>query len=382
VKLKLPDSRIIDLFFISLLALPLFISVQSSGSIVLDRQAFGYESRTFLASFSIGIIAFIFFCALAILKKNSSCVLLISISLAVGLLSFLLTKRIQTVFALQFWILLLAFKMLFSDYSYKQLVRLSVLVSSIILAFQLIILINSYLYHELGSIFEVIYAYNYEQYFSFGVIVGFLLNYIFVGNILFSSFYYLVAILGAVDSANISATVFLAIFPFLCIFGHLLKSSKQSKFFKSFLSLFPVIITLVVPLYFFFFTNSTGDDALGGRADTFTAHFNNFAIDDLLMPKVFSSSNIRDPHNTFLTLGITFGYPLAFLLLSSIVIYISKTRIQELLFISPLFAIAFSLNEPLQHSYTAWLFALLLSILARYSNIIQAKQFPFSCLPS
>lgn len=272
--------------------------------------------------------------------------------------------------------------MLFSYYSYKQLQKLSFLVSNLILAFQIIILINSHLYLKLGSIFDVIYVYNYEQYFSFGVIVGFLLSYIFLKNILLTSFYYIVAILGALDSINISAMVFLAIFPFLCIFRLLLKSSKPSKFFKSLLCLFPVISTLVTPLYFFFFTNSTGDDALGGRADTFTAHFNNFVIADLLMPKVLSSSNIRDPHNTFLTLGITFGYPLALLLLSSIAIYIGKTRLQDLLFISPLFSIAFSLNEPLQHSYTAWLFALLLSILTRYSNIIKAKHSPRLCLPS
>lgn len=376
MKFKLFTREFKNNFFIYLAVLPIFASLESSGLPVFDRQPFGYESRTFLVTFWIGIFSFSYFCILSLFSKKSSILLIVLTSLVVGCTSFLLTKRIQPLFSLQFWILLIAFKDVFAVRSYKYLKKLSLTVSTIIFIIQVLILYNSFTYLKLGSVFEIVYIYNYEQYFAFAVIVGLILVSTFCKNKLILLLYFLVAVLSAIDSVNYSAQIFLIIFPFAWMLTMLLRRSKVSKSFKLVCSSFPFMATICVPIYFellSIFNINIEKEVLGGRGFTFTRHLQNFDIVDFFVPKVFYTYNIPDPHNTFFTLGIAFGYIFGLILLGSISLYIYKLNFQHILMVSPLFSIAFSINEPLQHSYTAGLFALLLSILIRDSEIMQSQ---------
>ena len=118
-----------------------------------------------------------------------------------------------------------------------------------------------------------------------------------------------------------------------------------------------------------FFPHLYDDEMVGNRGRIYLNHFMDFDILFLFVPKMFYLERMGDPHNTYLTLGVTIGYISALFLMGLIVKHMKSLNFHHILFVAPFFAITFAVNEPLQHQYTAGLFALFLSILLRVSSI-------------
>ncbi len=369
-------------FLLYLVALPIFMSFGSDLIPVFDRGPFGFSDDSYIATFSVGIFSFVYFSISSLFSGNIKTLALISISMLLGLIGYITAGRPQAVLVFQFFILLIIFRDIFFNFSYCEIRKMCLNISALLLIFQISAIFNGLSGDFSAVIPGAVLIYNYEQYFSYGILLGLYFVAYFGKSKFYTFMYYLVAIVGAIDAENISATYFLAIFPFIRLFQFLFKK----KFFGSDVRLLMVALSMLIviglPIYVLFinifYPGFYDGEIVGGRGDSYTNHFRDFDILSLFVPKMFYIQNIRDPHNTYLTFGVTTGYFVALLLMGWIVACMRSLSFYHILFVAPFFAITFSLTEPLQHQYTAGLFALSLSVLLRVSSLKGFNDFPYN----
>lgn len=367
-------------FFLYLVALPIFMSFGNGLIPVFDRGPFGFSEESYIATFSVGIFSFVYFSVSSLFRGNIKTLALLSLSMLLGLVGYATAGRPQAVLVFQFFILLIIFGDILFNYSYCELKKICLTISAFLLIIQISAILNG-LSGEFSAVIPgAVLIYNYEQYFSYGILLGLYFVAYFGKSKFYTFFYYLIAIFGAIDAENISVTYFLALFPFIRLFQFIF----EKKFFGSDVKLLTVALSMLfvigLPVYVLviniFFPGLYDGEMIGGRGDSYTNHFTDFDMLSLFVPKMFYVQNIRDPHNTYLTFGVTTGYFVALFLMGWIVAYMRSLNFYHILFVAPFFALTFSLTEPLQHQYTAGLFALSLSVLLRVSSLKSSNEFP------
>lgn len=336
-----------------------------------DRGSGGFDDRIYLATFSIGFISFIYFCISSFIAGEVKSILLIVFSLIIGLSASIASGRYQALFSLQFWIFLYMIKSLINKHSHENLKEFCLNISLTFFIFQLTALINSYFGEFSAIVPGHVIIYNYEQYYSFGVIIGLYFVSHFGLNILGVNIYYLVSLLGAIDAENFSAIYLLIFYPIIRVAQYFFKKYKFS--FNIRLLYSSIIFFIVAGIPFFvlilnvYFPLNYNPEMLGGRGAVFMDHFSKFDFISLIVPKVFYEETSRDPHNTYLNFAITFGYFTAAILLVNIVFHIKSLSFRHAIFVVPFFSVTLALTEPLQHQYTAGLLALFVALLSRLS---------------
>jgi hypothetical protein len=105
--------------------------------------------------------------------------MVVFLSVIIGLLGFYFANRVQSVLVLQFWIMLLMLNNMLSKYNEFELKKLGLGVSYILFSSQLIVLLNNINGDYTAILPDLLYVYNYEQYFSYGMILGLYLITIF-----------------------------------------------------------------------------------------------------------------------------------------------------------------------------------------------------------
>lgn len=359
--------------FIYLVATPVFISIGTDLSLSTSRMPAQFEDRTFIATFSTGIFSMVYFSKMIKNKLNSKILLVILISFLTGILGAALASRPQALLTLQFWIFLFAVSKYLENFKYDEIRSMSLNISYILFIFQLAALVNGLTGNFATVVQDFIVIYNYEQYYSYAVILGLYIAAYFKLNKIFLMLYYIIALLGSIDSENISATYLIIMLPVIMIIQLLIRGYKFSDGFKFILSLFSALIVIILPLYYVFIYNFYpaifNEEELGGRAGVYLSYLNNFNPLDLILPKMYLMPIERDPHNTFLNLAYAYSYFGAIILIYSLFKILKKLNLQELIFFAPFIAVTLTLNEPLQHQYTAYLFAMFMAIMLRLNRV-------------
>jgi hypothetical protein len=356
-------------FLFYLIVIPVFISLTGQLTPVLDRVAMDFDERIFFFSFSVGFISFIYFSLISLIRGNFEALLIILISVIIGFFGYLQSQKPQYVLTLQFWVLMSIFPSILKKYSYVDLRHLAINVCYIIFLFQSLSIINGLSGNYAAIIPDFAYIYNYDQYFSFAVLVGLYFSVHFRANKVFIIIYYFVAFLGAFDSENISAMYFIVIFPLILMIRFVFANFYIARDIKFLISLVSVFIIVSIPFFINFFSSSFFDqDSLGGRGSSYFQHLKEFDLTSLFIPKIFYANIPHDPHNTYLTLGVSLGYLIALIPMYTIVLHLKSLKFSHLAFVAPFVTITFSLTEPLQHQYTANLFALMFCVLLRASE--------------
>jgi hypothetical protein len=363
------------------LALPIFISFKDGGIPVFDRGPFGTNDDVYSATFSIGIFSLIYFSFVSIFKKNNNPLALLMISLLIGIVGYFTSGRPQAILVFQFFILLIIIPRILKNYNYNEIKDLCLNISFLLLIFQISALLNGLMGYYSAIIPKIILIYNYEQYFSYSLLIGLYFVTYFGKSKLYTFLYYLIAHAGAVDAQNASATFLLIIFPMIRLLQTIFINKKVGlniRFLTIFLSMVSVVgLPFCVLIINVLLPDLYDDEMIGGRGNSYSQHFSDFNFMFLIIPKMIYVQNLRDPHNTYLTFGVTLGYIAAILLMALIVKYVSSLNFHHILFVAPFFAITFALTEPLQHQYTAGLFALFLSVLLRLSSMRNSQGLTF-----
>jgi hypothetical protein len=209
------------------------------------------------------------------------------------------------------------------------------------------------------SFFKV---YNYNQYFSFILVLASSVRIFSSLNKLEVSFFILIMFYGCLDANNVTAFLCATIIIIYKILYPLLLKLKNEKIISKFFSFFFLSLFFLIPIFSFIFVESIiyiseVNDRLESlevrliRWEYIMSNLNMLNMLSGIYPEPFI---INQPHNQFLEYVLFFGIVKSFLLLG--VIYFVIYRISEIKYLIPIsiiIGIGGSMTEIITHFYTS-----------------------------
>ena len=350
-------------------SLPIFISMDISGGLVLDRGfSAGFdldrvEDRRFMFSmclslFILGLYYILF--TIADPLKSTLFFLVFFVYCVLIFLSSLSLKFLVVPIFLSFWLIgrkgvpdwLFNVR---SDFVYS--------VANTVVFCQLLILINSFGLSVFGQLLtDFIIVFNYQQYFSLGCCFA-LLMLSHKDNLSISWFLkWIICIFGGLDSSNNTGLAGLVIVPFVILVS-VWAEQIVDRFFYSNDSAYKIKLTiafanlclgLFIPSIVALLVDFGWIDvySLGWRAGIWFKWFSEISWHSVFIPNIFLGDIEGKPHNSFLVILESFGVLLGFLVIVLLARVLARLTVRHCFCVSFLIGIFGSMTSLLFHPYT------------------------------
>ncbi len=345
-------------------ALPIFISIGGNKNISFNRTYASSQVEDYLITLPISLIMLLFLWVVN-LKYKLVLILSLVVIYVFSLLIIFSPDRIKYINILIFWISFCLFYIWLNRVSIKNIEFGLYKVTPIILIFfQIIVLITNLIFkntytHLIEGYFSI---YNYEQYYSFAVLMGLVIIQNRYKILSYTVPYYAIGLMGAYHSENRSAEIIFYIYPVILLFLFYIKELKiwnRLLIYSIFTNcMIIILLPLIIGVSIIASGEISGYEILGGRGSAYVQFLENFNILGLIFPTVMISEFNRDPHSLFFQYLLFMGFPLSICIISLLAIILVRMPVVVGFWLSIIIGASASINESLSHPYLAILFSI------------------------